>query len=123
MPDAAPSSYQETVRALAPQIEASVEENERTRQLSPSLVEAISQAGLFRLWRPRSLGGDEVDVMTTMRVVEAVSRIDGSTGWCLAIQGNGSLLSGYLPKAGAREIFPERRPRRGLAAIRRSHCR
>jgi hypothetical protein len=68
MPDAAPSSYQETVRALAPQIEASVEENERTRRLAPSLVEAISRAGLFRLWRPRSLGGDEVHVMTTMRV-------------------------------------------------------
>jgi indole-3-acetate monooxygenase len=105
MRDAAPSSYQETVRALAPQIEASVEENERTRRLAPSLVEAIARGGLFRLWRPRSLGGDEVDVMTTMRVVEAVSRIDGSTGWCLAIQGNGSLLSGYLTKAGAREIF------------------
>jgi indole-3-acetate monooxygenase len=105
MHDAPPSSYQETVRALAPQIEASVEENERTRRLAPSLVEAISRAGLFRLGRPRSLGGDEVDIMTTMRVVEAVSRIDGSTGWCLAIQGNGSLLSGYLPKVDATEIF------------------
>jgi alkylation response protein AidB-like acyl-CoA dehydrogenase len=99
------SPFLDTVAALAPQIEAAADENERTRRLSVPLVGAMAQAGLFRLWRPRSLGGEESDPITVLRVVEAVSRIDGAAGWCVAVHGNGSLPSGYLPREGAREIF------------------
>jgi alkylation response protein AidB-like acyl-CoA dehydrogenase len=99
------SPFIDTVRTLAPQIEAAADENEQTRRFSPSLVKAISQAGLFRLWRPRSLGGEEVDAATFVRVVEAVSRIDGAAGWCVCIAGNTSLPCGHLPKEAAREIF------------------
>jgi indole-3-acetate monooxygenase len=99
------SPFLDTVAALAPQIEAAADENERTRRLSVPLVGAMAQAGLFRLWRPRSLGGEESDPITVLRVVEAVSRIDRAAGWCVAVHGNGSLPSGYLPREGAREIF------------------
>jgi len=99
------TQFLDAVAALSPQIEAAAEENERARRLSLPLVEAMAEAGLFRLWRPRSLGGAEVDPATALRVVEAVSRIDGAPGWCLAVHGNGSLPSGYLPREGAREIF------------------
>ena len=105
MPSTSPLSFIDTVQALAPQIEAAADENEQARRLSPSLAEAIAQAGLFRLWRPRSLGGEEVDAATFVRVVEAVSRIDGSAGWCVCIAGNTSLPCGHLPKEAAREIF------------------
>lgn len=105
MPSTSPLSFIDTVQALAPQIEAAADENEQARRLSPSLAEAIAQAGLFRLWRPRSLGGEEVDAATFVRIVEAVSRIDGSAGWCVCIAGNTSLPCGHLPKEAAREIF------------------
>lgn len=95
----------DTVQSLAPQIEAAADANEETRRLSPSLVEVMAQAGLFRLWRPRSIGGEEVDPATFVRVVEAVSRIDGAAGWCVCIAGNTSLPCGFLPKEAAREIF------------------
>jgi alkylation response protein AidB-like acyl-CoA dehydrogenase len=103
--DRTASPFLEAVRELAPQIEASADESEQNRRLPMALVEAMAQAGLFRLWRPRSLGGDEVDVATGVQVIEAVSRIDGATGWCLAIGSNTSLLSGYLPSEAAREIY------------------
>jgi hypothetical protein len=64
----------------------------------------MSRAGLSRLWVPRSLGGAEADIATVVQVVEAVSRIDGAAGWCLAIAGNTS-LPGYLPSRAARDIF------------------
>ena len=43
--------------ALAPLIEASADESERSRRLAMPVVEAMSRAGLSRLWVPRSLGG------------------------------------------------------------------
>ncbi len=86
-------------------IEASADENERSRRLALPVVEAMSRADLFRLWVPRSLGGAEADIATVVRVVEAVSRIDGAAGWCLTIAGNTCLPAGYLPSRAARDIY------------------
>jgi alkylation response protein AidB-like acyl-CoA dehydrogenase len=99
------SPFLDAVAALAPQIEAAADENERNRRLSVPLVGAMARAGLFRLWRPRSFGGEESDPITVLRVVEAVSRIDGAAGWCVCIAGNTSLPCGHLPKEAAREIL------------------
>ena len=38
--------------------------------------------GAFRLAVPRAYGGLELDPMTQVRVVEELSRLDGSVGWC-----------------------------------------
>ena len=91
--------------ALAPQIRALAGEIDRCRRLPSSLVDAITGAGLFRLWLPRSLGGHETDPMTFVRVVEEVSRADGATGWCLALIGEYGVFSGYLPPETAHEIY------------------
>jgi alkylation response protein AidB-like acyl-CoA dehydrogenase len=105
MTSAALQQFTDAAKSLEPQIRASAEESEQTRRLSLPLIKAIAQAGLFRLWRPRSLGGEEVDAATAVRVIEEVSRIDGTTGWCLAIGSNTSLPSGYLPAQAARDIY------------------
>src|ERR1700689_4386284 len=70
-------SFIDAAKGLAPQIRASMEEIERSRRLPLPLVEAMAQAGLFRLWIPRTLGGEEADPMTLVRVVEEISRVDG----------------------------------------------
>ena len=79
MADTASSSFIAAAAALAPQIRAFAEESERSRRLPMPLVEAMAEAGLFRLWIPRSLGGEEADPMTLVRVVEEISRADGAT--------------------------------------------
>jgi alkylation response protein AidB-like acyl-CoA dehydrogenase len=90
---------------MAPQIQASAEESERTRRLPMPLVEAMARAGLFRLWIPRALGGEETDPMTLVRVIEAISQVDGATGWCLMIGSLYGLFGGCLPAAAAHEIY------------------
>lgn len=99
------SAYVDAVQLLAPQIRASVAESERTRRLPLSLVKAMAQAGLFRLWIPRAIGGEEADPITFARVVEAVSRIDGATGWCLMIGGAYGAFGGLLPTDAARHVY------------------
>src|SRR5438094_347394 len=105
MPDATLLAFVAAARGLTPQIQASVEEIEKSRRLPLPLVEAIAQAGLFRLWIPRGLGGEEADPATLVRVVEEVSRADGAAGWCVAIGGEYGVFGGYLQTPAAREIY------------------
>ncbi len=95
----------DAVKRLAPQIEASVDEIEVARRLPTPLVKAMAEAGMFRLWIPRSLGGEEAAPITLVRAVEEVSRLDGATGWCLAIGGEYGVFGGYLASDAAREIY------------------
>jgi indole-3-acetate monooxygenase len=105
MSDTVPSSFTDAIEALAPQIQAAAQESERMRRLPISLVDAMAQAGLFRLWIPRALGGEEIDPITFLGVVETISRIDGSAGWCQMIGGTLGALADYLPAEGAHEIY------------------
>src|ERR1700758_4784903 len=111
MPSARASSFIDAAKGLAPRIQASAEEIEQSRRLPAPLVEAMARAGLFRLWIPRALGGEEIDPMTLIRVVEEIARADGAAGWCVAIGGEYGLFGGYLP--------PDAAPR-STAAIRSS---
>ena len=49
------------VAALAPRLRAASDEIERGRSLTEPLVEALVDAGLYRLFLPRSLGGGETN--------------------------------------------------------------
>ena len=105
MTDAALLPFVAAATKLTSQIRASVEEIEKSRRLPLPLVEAMAQAGLFRLWIPRALGGEEADPATLVRVVEEISRADGAAGWCVAIGGEYGVFGGYLQTAAAREIY------------------
>jgi indole-3-acetate monooxygenase len=102
---AAASRFVDAAKRLAPQILASGPEIEQSRRIPQPLIDAMTGAGLFRLWVPRSVAGEETDPMTLVRVVEEISQADGAAGWCLAIGGEYGALAGYLPAAAAREIY------------------
>jgi indole-3-acetate monooxygenase len=81
------------------------DEGEHARRLPPSLAQEISEAGLFRLCVPASLGGLEAHPAVLVEAVEALARGDGAAGWCVAIAATSGLVGGYLPRDGAREIY------------------
>ena len=93
----------ESVRAT---LEAGAAESEETATLAPASVDALYESGLFRLKMPHVLGGAEADLVTQLDVLEAVSRIDPVSGWCLMI-GAASLgsLGAFLPDDSIEEIF------------------
>ena len=70
-----------------------------------SLAQAINDAGLFRPYLPRALGGLELPPLTVFRVIEEISKVDGSVGWCTMIASSVSLLSGWLHTDIARALF------------------
>lgn len=100
----------DAARSLAPRIAALADEIERERRLPRPLVDALVEAGLFRMLVPASLGGAEVHPLTFARVLEEIARADGSSGWCVG-QGAGSapLPAVYLDRQAAAHIFRDPR--------------
>lgn len=105
MIESAPSRFIDAAKSLAPQIKELAGEIEQSRRIPQPLVDNMAKAGLFRLWVPRSIGGEETDPMTLVRVVEEISRADGATGWCMALGGEYGVFGGYLEADAAREIY------------------
>jgi indole-3-acetate monooxygenase len=94
---------------LAPIIEAEKGAFDRNRQLSPHVVSAMHEIGLFYLWLPCELGGPALNLGDTARVLEAVAQIDGSPAWCACIATTYSRLGAFLPHHVASKIFVEDR--------------
>src|SRR5690242_7719941 len=92
-------------RGLAPQIRAAADAIERERCLPPWLVQALAEAGFFRMVLPRALGGLEVDILTMPRVVEELARADASVAWCVMTGAQSASLAAHLLQEGADEIF------------------
>jgi indole-3-acetate monooxygenase len=89
-------------REVAPETEAG-------RALAPGLLDAILDAGLFRMGVPSSLGGPECSPASTLAVAETIARGDASAGWCVSIAATSGLLAAYLPAEGAQEVFGDAR--------------
>ncbi len=95
----------ERARLLGSAIDDAADEIERTRRLPEPLLSQMHEARMFRLLLPRSVGGEEVAPSVYLRVVEAISRHDGSLGWNMFVGNSSALIAAYLPEATAREIW------------------
>jgi alkylation response protein AidB-like acyl-CoA dehydrogenase len=78
---------------------------ERERALPQALLDELRATGLMRAGAPAALGALEASPATTLGGAERIARGDASAGWCVSIAATSSLLSAYLPDAGANEIF------------------
>ena len=92
-------------RALAPVIEAAADDIEAERRLTAPIVDALHEAGLYRMLLPQSLGGAEVDPVTFVRGIETIASADASTAWCLCQASGCSMSAAYLHPDVARTIF------------------
>ena len=60
-------------------------EIEAARRLPGDLLGTLAEAGCFRMLLPESHGGAGIGLPAMLRVVEALSRADGSVGWTVMI--------------------------------------
>ncbi len=118
MVDAGDLDIVAAARGLGPQIVAARDDMEKSRRLPAGLVSAMDDAGLFRTYLPRSLGGPEIDPLSAFRAVEELSIADGSVGWCCFIAGSIALYTGWLEAGAAREIVGVPATLRGAGSFR-----
>src|SRR5262245_63682637 len=78
---------------------------EREQRLPKALVEQLHAAGFYSLVIPREFGGQRVDPLTYLRVVELLAEAAGSVGWNIANNSIGQLVTLGLPDEGVQEIY------------------
>ena len=103
---------------LAPAVRAARDQAEQMRQTPPALAAEITRAGIYQMYLPRSMGGPETPPLTAFRVVEELSKADGSVGWCAMIATALSLNAGRLPVAVGRELAGSPADYRGAGSAR-----
>lgn len=111
-PTTAPNSSEHPLltaaQQLAPRVAARSDEIEAARRLPADLAQEMAQASLFRMFIPEAYGGLELHPAVSLQVIEAISRADGSTGWCLMIGAATAMAAAWLPEPAARAIFEPR---------------
>ena len=95
----------ERARALAPLIESEAAAIEKTRRLTPPVVSALIENGLYRALLPQSLGGAEAPPEVFMQMLEEIAKADASTAWCLGQCNVCGMTAAYLDHDAASEIF------------------
>jgi alkylation response protein AidB-like acyl-CoA dehydrogenase len=100
----APEQWVERCNSLAPLVAQYRDEAEFERHLPAPVVEAMRERELFCTWMPKSLGGHELTIETSVMIMEALSRLDGSVGWNSMISSNHSILWSHIEHDVAAEM-------------------
>jgi alkylation response protein AidB-like acyl-CoA dehydrogenase len=88
----------ETARGLRKLIESEADAVDRDTTMTRPVVDALADAGLFRLLVPKELGGAEAGASTILDVFEELSYADGSVGWSFAQNTTVMAYSAYLER-------------------------
>ncbi len=92
---------------LLPAIEADADEAEGLYRQTDRVADAMRRTGLYSFLIPKDAGGAELPWVEAMEIVELVSRVEGSAGWCLMVNGvMGASAGPFLPDEGVEIVYP-----------------
>ena len=108
------ASAPERARAVQAILDQHGPQADRRRELTPEMVDALVDQDLLRMLLPKSMGGQEVDLLDYCRACEAVAWADASAAWFVN-QSNVSAASSAaaMPHEAAARMFEGQRA--GLA--------
>lgn len=95
----------ERVRKLHPLIRANALRTEQRRRVTGEVVEALTEAGVYRMNVPRRYGGYQSSVREQVDVLSEVSAACGSTGFTALIQAGCAFIAALFPDEAQDEIF------------------
>ena len=95
----------ETARKIGPTLSQYVQEEESNRRPSRHVLNALRDAGFFRLFMPRSLGGIEADPLTTAKVVEEIATHNTTAGWSMMVANTSTWWCSRLSDKGIDALY------------------
>jgi indole-3-acetate monooxygenase len=100
------------IRRRRGEFEAAGNLAEQRRNLPAETMAALRELGAFWLKTPAELGGTPLDPLDFCDVLEEFAYTDSAVGWAVMV-GNGGTgtAGGWLPDAGARQVFAAGGPR------------
>jgi len=99
----------ERISRIADFIEKAGGDNEALGQLTPEVVDQLHAQQLFRMLLPRQYGGEEIDLVTWFRAMEALGKLDASTAWCVGQINGCAAAASTIEPAAAQRIWSEPR--------------
>ena len=106
-----------TARELQPLIRQHLLEGEQKARLAKEVATAVGQAGLFRLFAPREVGGLEIPPPVGLAAIEAVSAADPAVGWYMLNSIPACLAAASLSESARAELFAEPNRNFGFSPI------
>ncbi|MBX9459636.1 MAG: acyl-CoA dehydrogenase family protein [Rhizobium sp.] len=77
-------------KKIAPLVRSEALESERIGTMTPKVVAAMKDAGLFWMLVPKELGGSQARMVECMEAWEEISAADASAGWSLMANSTGT---------------------------------
>lgn len=105
---AQPASAQEVldrVRALIPVLRDNAAETELLREVPQKNIDALADAGVFRLTLPVSRGGLEAPVSVLNETIAEIARGCPSTGWVCTLINSVNWMLSLFPDEAQEEVF------------------
>jgi alkylation response protein AidB-like acyl-CoA dehydrogenase len=90
---------------LQPLLAKNAARTEADRRVPEENIDAIREAGLFKLMIPKRLGGYETTIKTKMEVSAALAEACGSTAWVTGLTNVCAWLVGTLPDQAQQDVF------------------
>jgi alkylation response protein AidB-like acyl-CoA dehydrogenase len=90
---------------LVPVLKRNAAWSEENRRIHEESIEALAQAGVFRLRVPARYGGYEADTRTLVEVGTALGRADGSTSWTASVYWIPTWMACQFPDPVQDEVF------------------
>lgn len=103
LPDQSP--MMDRIKTLTPEIAARAEETEKGRGIPTDLMEKLSEAGLFRMMYPESIGGEGLNPVQACRIIEELARADGSAAWNAMVAFGFNVALSRYPRSAIEKIF------------------
>lgn len=95
------------VRDLLPLIKQHSAGNERERRVDPAVIEALRDAGAFRLAAPRRHGGLEAGLTSMLELSALIAEADGGTSWVTTLSNIQSWSTCMYPRQTVDEIYAD----------------
>jgi alkylation response protein AidB-like acyl-CoA dehydrogenase len=90
---------------LVPTLRAKAVWAEENRRLHDQSIEALADAGVFKLRVPKRYGGYEADTRTLVEVASELGRADGSTSWVASVYWIPTFMACMFPDHVQDEVF------------------
>lgn len=81
------------------------DEIEQARRVPPDLVDALEEAGCYRMFPPVWMCEGPPDYQGVLRVIEELAEADGSIGWSVSQTALAQVILGYLPRATLETVY------------------
>jgi alkylation response protein AidB-like acyl-CoA dehydrogenase len=95
----------ERASELVPLLRKHAAWSEENRRLHKESIEALADAGIFRMRTPARYGGYESDTRTLVDVAAELGRADGSTGWVASVYWIPTWMACMFPDQVQDEVF------------------